>query len=357
MILVAGAPFGTPMMAGLESTRVSRLVLLAAALVLASAPAIAGPLNRQLHFESLDASCFAEESRLPPDSTVLYRQLSHLREHRMPTLVASSVAVLQAILIAGLLFEHQRRRRAEVTSRQHLATMAHLDRRVAMGELTASLAHEISQPLNAILQNAGAAEMMLSGMGADKHLDEVRAILADIRKDDVRAGDTILRMRRLLGKRELQTQPLDLNDLARDTIALISPDAAARHVRVETDLSPALDPVAGDRIHLQQVLLNLMLNGMEAMSATPPERRALLIRTSQVNRVVGVSVRDSGAGLTTPTSMQLFEPFCTTKASGMGMGLSIARTIIEAHAGRIEAGNNKDGGATFTFYLRASKAI
>jgi len=166
-----------------------------------------------------------DETRLPAGSTVQYREPSYWREHRTLIIVAASVAGLQALLIAGLLFEHQRRRRAEVTSRQHLAMMAHLDRRVAMGELTTSLAHELNQPLNAILQNAGAAEMMLATMGSDRGLDEVKEILADIRKDDVRAGQTIHRMRSLLSKRELQTESLDLNDVARDTIALVSADA------------------------------------------------------------------------------------------------------------------------------------
>jgi two-component system, LuxR family, sensor kinase FixL len=233
--------------------------------------------------------------------------------------------------------------------------MAHLDRRVAMGELTTSLAHELNQPLNAILQNAGAAEMMLGKLGSDKDLDEVKEILADIRKDDVRAGETIQRMRSLLRKRELQTESLSLNEVARDTIALVSPDAAARHVRVESDLGAVLDPVVGDRVHLQQVLLNLMLNGMEAMTATPRDRRTLLVRTSQINGMIEIAVRDSGTGLTSLTATQLFEPFYTTKVDGMGMGLAIVRSIIEAHAGRIEAGNNDEGGATFTVHLKASK--
>ncbi len=297
-----------------------------------------------------------EERSLPAGSAVLHRQPSLWREHRTLITVAALVAALQAVLIGGLLIEHHRRRGAEVTSRQHFATIAHLDRRAAMGELTASLAHELNQPLNAILQNAGAAEMLLARMATNMDLDEIKEILADIRKDDVRAGEIIHRMRGLLYKRELHTQSLDLNDVARDTIALVSPDAAARHVRVETDLDTALEPIAGDRIHLQQVLLNLMLNGMEAMSTTPRDRRALLIRTSQRRGMVEVAVRDSGIGLSDVGATQkLFEPFYTTKTTGMGMGLSIARSIIEAHAGRIDAQSNSEGGATFAFRLKASR--
>ena len=211
------------------------------------------------------------------------------------------------------------------------------------------------QPLNAILQNAGAAEMMLAFRRDDKSLDEIREILADIRNDDIRAGETIRRMRGLLKKRELETKPLDLNEFTRDTIALVSSDAAARQVRVEAELGSAIGPVLGDRIHLQQVLLNLMLNGMEAMADTPRERRLLLVRTAQTNGMAEVSVRDSGTGIGDLDPARVFEPFYTTKAEGMGMGLSIARSIIEAHDGRITAENNVDGGATVRFHLPVAK--
>jgi signal transduction histidine kinase len=167
------------------------------------------------------------EERLPAGSTVRYRQPSLWREYRLLVIAAATVTLLQAALIGALLFEHRRRRRAEMSSRRHLAAMAHLDRRAAMGELTTSLAHELNQPLNAILQNAGAAEMMLGFRRDDRSLDDIREILADIRSDDIRAGETIRRMRGLLRKQELETQPLDLNEFTRDTIALVSPDAAA----------------------------------------------------------------------------------------------------------------------------------
>jgi C4-dicarboxylate-specific signal transduction histidine kinase len=124
---------------------------------------------------------------------------------------------------------------------------------------------------------------------------------------------------------------------------------------VETELAPSIAPVLGDRIHLQQVLLNLMLNGMEAMSSTPPERRLLLVRTAQINGTAEVSVRDAGTGIGDPDATQVFEPFYTTKPDGMGMGLSIARSIVEAHDGRITAENNPNGGATVRFHLPVAK--
>lgn len=296
------------------------------------------------------------ESRLPAGSRVEYREPNVWRDYRWLVIAAITVAAVQALLIGALLFEHLRRRRAEVNSRQHLAAVAHLDRRAAMGELTTSLAHELNQPLNAILQNAGAAEMMLASQGRDVDVGEIREILADIRSDDVRAGETIRRMRALLRKQEIETQSLDLNDFTRDTIALVAADARAREVRVETDLGPRIAPVLGDRVHLQQVLLNLILNGMEAMAVVPRERRALLIKTVQNNGTVEVSVRDAGPGITTIDPARVFEPFYTTKQEGMGMGLSIARSIIEAHKGRISAENNAEGGATVRFHLPASRS-
>jgi PAS domain S-box-containing protein len=239
-----------------------------------------------------------------------------------------------------------------VRQREELARMARV---TTMGELTGSLAHELNQPLGAILSNAEAAELLLA---ADPPaLGEVRAILADIAKDSRRGGEVIRRMRRLFRKGELELQPHDLNDLLRDVAGLTNADALNRGVVVSLDLAPDLPPVWGDRVHLQQVVLNLMLNGMEAMGGLPPAERALVVRTRPAGpQTVEVEVEDRGAGIPAQILPRIFEPFYTTKPGGMGMGLSIVRSIVEAHGGRAWAGNNPERGATFRFTVPMGQA-
>jgi C4-dicarboxylate-specific signal transduction histidine kinase len=262
-----------------------------------------------------------------------------------------AVVLTQAVLIARLIFEHRRRRHAEAEARRHLVSMAHLDRRHAMGELTASLAHELSQPLTAILRNAEAAKMLLAKSPFPS--DELREIVEDIRKDDKRAGEVIRRLRALLCHHELEQEPLDVNEVAKEAVAIVGPDADDKGVRVDLDLAASPGIVGGDRVHLQQVLLNLMLNSIEAMSPMPPERRRLMVRTASQNGSVSVLVNDTGPGLAQDQPARIFEAFYTTKGGGMGMGLSIARSIVEAHGGAIEAANNAEGGATVRFTLPA----
>jgi C4-dicarboxylate-specific signal transduction histidine kinase len=223
-----------------------------------------------------------------------------------------------------------------------------------MGELAASVAHELNQPLAAILANAEAADLFLKQ--DPPALDELRDILADIRKDDERAGEVIRRMRALLRKRELEREPLEINSVVEDVMQVVSGDAALRKMAISAELAPGLPRIPGDRVHLQQVLLNLILNGMDAMAGQPREWRRLSIRTRLgAAGVVEVAVTDLGHGIEPEKLPRLFEPFYTTKSNGMGMGLSIARTIIEAHRGRIEVKNNASGGATFRFTLSAAE--
>lgn len=216
------------------------------------------------------------------------------------------------------------------------------------------MAHELNQPLGAILANAEAADLFLNQN--PPALDELRAILVDIRKDDERASEVIRRMRALLRKHEPERLPLEINSVVEDVLQVVSGDAALRKVAISADLAPGLPKILGDRVHLQQVFLNLMLNGMDAMAAEPRERRRLSIRTRPgADGLVEVAVIDSGHGIAPDKLPRVFEPFFSTKPNGMGMGLSISRTIIEAHHGRIWGENTAAGGATFRVTLPVVK--
>jgi signal transduction histidine kinase len=220
-----------------------------------------------------------------------------------------------------------------------------------MGQLASSLAHELNQPLGAILRNAEAAELILQSNPPD--LEEIRAILADICKDDQRAGAVIDRTRAMLARRPLASTVLTVDELVEAVMTLTRPDAASRGFRVQVELGPHLPSLHGDHVQLQQVLLNLILNGMDAMDAIhdlPAEERRLVVQARQTDdKTVEFAVSDSGRGIPADQLAQIFDPFFTTKPSGLGMGLSISRTIIEAHGGRLWAENNPGRGATFRF--------
>jgi len=219
-----------------------------------------------------------------------------------------------------------------------------------MGQLASALAHELNQPLGAILRNAEAAELFLQKPQPD--LQEIGAILEDIRKDDLRAGGVIDRMRAFLKRQSLESSTLDFRQLLEETVELARPDARARRVRLSLEAPPRLPAVRGDRVHLQQVLLNLLLNGLDAMNGLPNAERSVSVRADETaDGNLEVAVTDSGAGIPADTLPKIFEPFFTTKSTGMGMGLAISRTIIEAHGGKLRATNNAGRGATFQFTL------
>jgi signal transduction histidine kinase/integral membrane sensor domain MASE1 len=240
------------------------------------------------------------------------------------------------------------RKRVELEAQRTREELAHFTRVSTMGELTASLAHELSQPLTGILANAQAAQRLLAAV--PPNLEEVRASLGDIVADDRRAGDIIRRLRELLKKSEPRRVLLDLNALVEDVVKLVTSDALSRSVTIAVDPDPALPLLRADRVQLQQVVLNLLINAMEAMATTPEAARAVFIRTQCLDgQAAHVSVKDAGPGITDDVLARIFEPFYTTKADGMGMGLSIARSIVEAHGGRLWATGNPSGGATFHF--------
>jgi len=242
------------------------------------------------------------------------------------------------------------RKRAEEANRN----LAHAARLAVAGELTASIAHEINQPLGAILSNADAAEILLER--PHPPLDEIRQILSDIRRDDLRASDVIQHLRSLLRKHALEIQSLDINELITEVLRLAAADGQRRRVHFAREFAADLPPVPGDRVHLQQVLLNLLLNAMDAMAETPIPRRRVTFRTRRVGEAaVEVAVIDTGSGIAEDRLRHIFDSFFTTKKEGMGLGLSIARSIIESHRGTLTVVNNPDGGATFAFTLPVAK--
>jgi signal transduction histidine kinase len=292
-------------------------------------------------------------NRVPLDAIVRYRPETLWDEHKNLILFSLAVFIAQAGTIAGLLAQRRQRQRAEAEILKQRTELAHVARISTMGQLTTALAHELNQPLGAILRNAEAAEIFLQHEKPD--LEEIRAILADIRKDDQRAGSVIERMRSLLRRRGLDSKPLDLGELLSETVALARSDARARRVNVTLKIAGKLPKVRGDRVHLQQVLLNLLLNGMDAMANGAKTGRLLTVSAKTVkDGSAEVSVSDCGLGIAPENVERLFEPFLTTKPSGMGMGLAISQTIIEAHGGKIWGGNNNTRGAIFKFTLPAA---
>jgi PAS domain S-box-containing protein len=259
----------------------------------------------------------------------------------------------QPALIRGTARDVTARKQAEQETQLLRQEIAHAGRVSMMGQLASGLAHEINQPLASILRNAEAAELFLHHPSPD--LDEIRAILSDIRSDDERAGHVIDRMRGLLKRQTLDTGRLDVGALVGDVAALVRIDAATRQVKLDVDVPADLPHVRGDRVQIQQVLLNLILNGMDALNGTRLEdRRVSVTARADVARgaqLVEIAVGDAGHGIPADKLALIFDPFFTTKPNGMGIGLAVSRTIVEAHSGRLWAENRNGGGAAFRFTL------
>jgi C4-dicarboxylate-specific signal transduction histidine kinase len=296
------------------------------------------------------------ESRLPPGSAVLFRPPTAWEQYRWQIVAIASILLVQAAMIGGLLLERRRRQLAETESRRRLMEVIHLNRTAAAGALSASFAHELNQPLAAILSNVEAAEVLLAD--DPKHDDELNYIIADIKEADERATEIIARLRNLLKKKHAdELQILDLNDTIGDALHLLKPEATKRGIALKIDRATTALPVRADPIHLQQVLMNLAINGMDAMANCLPEKRLLALgATTKEGAAAEVSVSDSGAGIPGDKLKQIFETFYTTKQQGTGLGLSIARTIIETYGGKIWAENRAAGGAVFRFSLPLCKA-
>jgi C4-dicarboxylate-specific signal transduction histidine kinase len=228
--------------------------------------------------------------------------------------------------------------------------LAHVTRMTTLGELTASISHEVNQPLASVIANAEACLRWLNRGTPD--LDRARRSVEWIIDDGNRASEVIRRIRGLAKKSEIEKVPLDVNDVVRETIGLMQREVFSHQVALRMELVPALPAILGDRVQLQQVIINLMMNGIEAMQSVTDRPRELLIRSRQHEKqLVLVSITDCGVGISAENADRLFNAFFTTKSSGMGMGLSICRSIMEAHGGRLWATANIPHGATFQFTL------
>jgi signal transduction histidine kinase len=288
---------------------------------------------------------------IPKDAIVINHTPSLWEQHRALVIVAASVIAVQATLILALMLQTARRRRAEENARVAHAELAHVSRVTTMGELTASIAHEVNQPLAAIVANGNAAMRWLGHATPD--LAEARAALTRIVQDGLRAADVISAIRGMVRRGEPASQALDMGALVREVLGLLRTEIESNGVTLARDIDEDLPKVRGDRVQLQQVVLNLVMNAIEAMAGQPAgERRLRVDVTRSGTDHIAVGVSDTGPGIPPEVAARVFEPFYTTKNHGMGMGLSICRTIVEAHGGKLTLQPDSPHGTTFIVTLQ-----
>jgi signal transduction histidine kinase len=277
------------------------------------------------------------ESNLPPGSSIYFRPPNAWEAYRWPILAACTLVALQGALITLLLFERRRRHSAEMESRQRVVELAHVNRFSTAGELAASIAHEINQPLGAILTNTETGKLILQSETPD--LVEMNEILTEIWRDNRRASEVIRRLRSYVTKVPFQRQEFDLNDKVFEAFEFLSAQAKSREIKMRSELTKSPLRVNGDPIQLQQVLANLILNAMDAVSDATLVERSVTVRTVHDRKFAEISIEDTGPGVPPEVVKKIFDPFFSTKENGMGMGLSIVRTIVTAHDGQIQVEN------------------
>lgn len=299
-------------------------------------------LQRQIEQSARWESPFDTECRIVlPDRTVRWLSIKGQSTRRSSD---------PADQVTGVVLDISERKAEQLEAEQQRNQLTHLTRVAILGELSGAMAHELNQPLAAILSNAQAAQRLLELDPPD--LDETRAIMTDIVSDNLRAGEVIQRLRSLLKRGETNPERLDLSKLTSDVLELARSELVTQRVLLQTDLDPDLPVVVGDRVQLQQVLLNLIVNACEAMREMPTSGRVLYVSSREsTGREVEICIADRGPGIAGEIADQIFEPFATTKKEGLGLGLSISRTIIQSHNGHLTVADCSDGGAAFRIRL------
>ncbi len=300
-------------------------------------------------WRDVDDQAFEE---LKAAGTVRPREKEYFRKDgtRVPVLVARAIFEWNRDEGVAFVLDLTERKHVEGALRDAQANLAHVMRITTLGELTASIAHEVNQPLAAVVNAAAACQRWLDR--GTPNLDEARSAVEWITKETNRASEVIRRVRALANRTSIERAPLDVNNVVREAIALVQRELISQRVSLRTEFAPALPMILGDRVQLQQVIINLVMNGIEAMQSVTDRPRELVVRSDQDEAGQAlISVADCGVGIAAENVDRLFNPFFTTKSGGMGMGLSICRSIMEAHGGRLWATATVPHGATFQFTL------
>src|SRR5215468_7160220 len=290
------------------------------------------------------------ENRLPVGSEVRFRSPTAWEQYRWQIMLISATLLLQSLLIVGLFYEHRRRRQAEVEANRRMVELAHMNRSAAIGQMSASIVHEINQPLAAMIMNAGTG---LRWLAKDTpNVEKAAYTLKNIVGDGSRASQVVETLRAMFKKETSNRTFVDVNEAIREVLTLLRIELEEHEVLTKATLREGLPRVMADRVQLQQVIFNLVTNAIEAMNSTAAGSRVLRLRSeaTETGECI-VAIEDSGPGIEPETLKRIFEPFFTSKSKGMGMGLSICRSIVEAHGGRLSAASAKPRGAIFEILL------